>query len=216
MSQFKLRDLLAAVFMIAIGLALFIPLIQKAREEARRSSCANNFKNIALALHNYHSAYQQLPQAMGGTASNGYRLSGLVALLPFVGAGSLWEQISNPMMVDGGTFPSMGPSPENLSYPPWREPYLAYQCPTDGSLVPDADRDFGRTNYTFCIGDNARNLHVKKPLNEVRGMFSPRVVTTFADVTDGLSNTIMAGEIANAQRATETWSVRRRCTTIGS
>jgi hypothetical protein len=74
-----------------------------------------------------------------------------------------------------------------------------YRCPTSASLHSGSSLGFEKTNYTFCIGDSVKNIHDHKPLNQVRGMFSPRVVTTFADVTDGLSNTIMGGEIANAQ-----------------
>lgn len=199
MPQFRLRDLLAAILLIAVLLAVLVPLIQRAREESRRMSCASTLKNIGLAIHNYHSAYKQLPLAMGGSAGNGYRISGLVGLVPFIGDQTLWDQLSGVATGTGIRFPESVPSPTDVDYAPWRTQLRYYQCPTDGNVARDPNRDFGRTNYTFCIGDGVKGIHDPKSLNLVRGMSSPRVVTKFADVTDGLSNTIMAGEVANAR-----------------
>ncbi len=70
------------------------------------------FQTAGLGLHNYHAAYNRLPQQGGGTnggggTNNGLFLSILVPMLPFVEQQSLWEQISNPL----GTYPAMGPVP---------------------------------------------------------------------------------------------------------
>ena len=100
-------------------------------------SCSNNFKQIGLAIHNYHSAYKQLPTQGSGTgiglnSPNWWQrgndaskmcLSAFVGLTPFMEQQSLWEKISNPMAetVTGaappgntglpGQWPAMGPSP---------------------------------------------------------------------------------------------------------
>lgn len=199
MPRYRLRDIFVVMFVIAVLLAVLLPRIQRLREDSRRASCANNLKNLGLAIHNYHSAYRQSPSAMAGTAANEYRLSGLVALTPFLGEIPLWEEISNPFTAGALQFPAMGPSPTNQSYPPWSKQIWLLQCPTDAKLDRVSNPGFANTSYTFCIGDSVSNIHLSKSKNQSRGMFSPRGVITFRDVIDGLSHTIMAAEIGNAR-----------------
>ncbi len=140
-------------------------------------SCSNNFKQLGLALHNYHSAYKQIPMQGVGTDNgvtgqnwwssynthNYWRLSALVGLTPFMEQQSLWEQISNPnsQRSDGNTgagigtpanpWPAMGPTPQNIQYIPWATEIPTLRCPSDpGVGLPS----LGRTNYGMGMGDS--------------------------------------------------------------
>ncbi len=219
---FTLVELLVVIAIIGILVGLLLPAVQAAREAARRMSCSNNFKQIGLGIHNYHSAYSQLPTHGSGTtgtagpevpgnnsrhgnttAHSNSRLSMLVGILPFVEQQASWEQISNPL----GSFNPMGPSPENAGYAPWSTDFASFRCPSDpGRGLPA----LGRTNYAACIGDStwfssmwkhssANYDNATKVSNEIRsahrGFFRNFQKTKFRGCLDGLANTIAMGEI---------------------
>lgn len=211
---FTLVELLVVISIIGVLVALLLPAVQSAREAARRMSCSNNLKQIGIGYHNYHSAYRQLPAQGGGTDGVGFenhntlRLSALVGLLPFIEQQSLWEEIKFPS-VDNGIYPAMGPPPWISIYPPWRTESAAFRCPSDpGSGLPAV----ARSNYALSTGDAVEAMDtggfdsnqphsrdVGRALEisvSGRGMFVFREYMQFRDVLDGLSNTIMAGEIA--------------------
>ncbi len=100
---FTLVELLVVIAIIGILVGLLLPAVQAAREAARRMSCSNNLKQLALASHNFESAYKRFPPGfIGGTQNeiaNGQHWNStrnsyvghLVYLMPFMEANALYQ-----------------------------------------------------------------------------------------------------------------------------
>ena len=238
---FTLVELLVVIAIIGVLVGLLLPAVQAAREAARRMSCSNNFKQIGLGMHNYHSAFGQLPKhgtgplagsrsAMSGANANWpreltfqhQRLSALVGLLPYVEQQAMWETVSNRLTIGTTQFFEFGTIPwtelnggttqfttDGVTYQPWFTDIPSFRCPSDpGFGLPLA----GRTNYAVCWGDTAEaamntgpftsgdfktinNGSSERYRDAARGVFGTYVDDEFRDILDGLSNTIMMGEI---------------------
>jgi competence protein ComGC len=93
---FTLRDMLIGVAAIGVLLALAMPLIQSARETARKNNCVNNMKQLVLSLHNYHDYRNQFPNvtstqirgvapaSLSTESSSGTGYHWLVSVLPYL------------------------------------------------------------------------------------------------------------------------------------
>jgi prepilin-type N-terminal cleavage/methylation domain-containing protein/prepilin-type processing-associated H-X9-DG protein len=91
---FTLVELLVVIAIIGILVALLLPAIQAAREAARRSACQNNFKQVGLALQNYHSAKNCFPPGTTDHTSENYEgYSWAVYLLQYIEGGTIYDQI---------------------------------------------------------------------------------------------------------------------------
>lgn len=177
---FTLVELLVVIAIIGVLVGLLLPAVQAAREAARRMSCSNNFKQIGLAIHNYHSAYKQLPVQSGGTGlgqgknswwegsttTNHEELSMHVGLTPFIEQQSVWDKVvnggsqtvsGNPPNTPTGLWSPMGPNPRadrgdrSDDFIPWATEIPTFRCPSDpGTGRPGR----GRLNYAASLGDS--------------------------------------------------------------
>lgn len=207
-TAFTLVELLVVIAIIGVLVGLLLPAVQAAREAARRMSCSNNMKQLGLAIHNYHSAYNQLPtQGSGSTREglgifaasddvNGASHSALVGMLPFIEQQALWEQFSNPMNIDidGASPPARtAPLPYNAFgptliyswtgdlYVPVMTEVPAFRCPSDPGTSGSPTR--GRTNYAMCLGDTVNIFQINGPFNNnfVRGSGGIPVISKATD-----------------------------------
>ncbi|MCA9129661.1 MAG: DUF1559 domain-containing protein [Planctomycetales bacterium] len=193
-SGFTLVELLVVIAIIGILVGLLLPAVQAAREAARRMQCSNNLKQMGLALHNYASAYKAFPARKGGTFWNGsqnesgnrYRLSGHIALLPYIEQTAMYNaiQAGDP----SATIP-IAPGGRNAwgGWTPWNVSPGYLKCPSDpGPLQTNRDNSYG-----FSTGDSVYNV---RDGMQVRGLFANRVYRSFGSISDGTSNTIAMSE----------------------
>jgi prepilin-type processing-associated H-X9-DG protein len=148
-----------------IMVALLLPAVQAAREAARRTQCSNNLKQIGLAVLNYHDTYKCFPAAVLTDEDGQPMRSWRVAILPYVEQTPLFDEYDFSEPWDGPNNRAL----HNVSIP-------TYGCPSDpASTSPD-------TNYVMIVGEGTLGG-------------TPNETVRMSDVTDGLSNTILAIEV---------------------
>jgi len=216
---FTLVELLVVIAIIAVLIGLLLPAVQSAREAARKSSCTNNTKNLALAVLNYTSARNQLPpcamnkdflSATGDvhdySLRNSHRLSYIVAVLPFMEQEALFDECMSALR-DANLRPwSTAVAPASPTVFETKLPSLL--CPSDPNGLGGA---LGRTSYHCNRGDirvhydwEARRSPFTR--NHVgtggpTGTMARATTSTLASITDGTSKTIMLGEVATGSSA---------------
>ena len=90
-SAFTLVELLVVITIIGILIALLLPAVQAAREAARRMQCANNLKQVGVALLNYEHACGTFPPG-GLTLPSSCGHSWWVRILPYVEQENIFDQ----------------------------------------------------------------------------------------------------------------------------
>jgi prepilin-type processing-associated H-X9-DG protein len=169
---------------------LLLPAVQDARDAASRASCQNNLKQIGLALHNYHGSHGCLPPDIQQTSFSkndpNQILGWMVFILPELEMEGVYNSAITACRLDR----------DPLHNPPHSGMEAVVRpaiCPSDGRLRRTITDAYGvKSSYTSYVGiGGSVSPGAAKGKAGVLGM-GERV--TFAMVTDGLSNTVVAGE----------------------
>ena len=212
---FTLIELLVVIAIIAILIGLLLPAVQKVRESSARLTCSNNLKQIALAVHGFQDAQNQIPYNLNpntyGYDDNGRSWSWLVRILPFIEQAGLFSNLRQD---------SLGPTPAAADVPTFNSlaaiqavVVKSYVCPSDpGSGKLSYNRangstgsGTGPTNYKGVAGSNwgwgsflnTGHTGNNNGIDAGNGIFYRSDNTRalqLSRIADGTSNTLMIGE----------------------
>ena len=210
-----LIELVVVIGIIALLIALLFPAVQAAREAARRTTCQNNIRQIAIALLNHHDSAGRLPPGWESWQANGGPGWGWSAKLPdFLEQASLGSN-AGPGIGPGGPHAGGKPigDPANKAF---RETSIALLiCPSDPSekrfMLHQQSGGAGgggggggagsgpggppmfevaRANYSGVFGSE----NIEANPQQGNGVFFQNSRVRFADILDGQSNTLLIGE----------------------
>ena len=215
-SGFTLIELLVVIAIIAVLIGLLLPAVQAAREQARRSACTNNLKQIGLALANYANRHGTLPP--------GYQSNYSPLFQAELGPGWGWASMILPDLEQQSLHDSIvfeAPMQASIMATARLVPLNVFLCPSDNmprgwtatssetwiyagqiysSSIPICD--VAGSNYIGVFG-------IAEPGVNGEGVFSRGSFMPLAMITDGLSNTLCVGERSeNLQqgRGMATWT----------
>jgi len=195
-TAFTLIELLVVIAVISVLVALLLPAVQAARESSRRTQCASQLKQLALAAHHFEDAYHKLPSSVRPAGLTTLpRIAGLTLTLPFIeqqGTYDAYDQTKNWF------------DAENLPVTKQRIPI--FNCPSayltnrlDGipEQNPWSATVVAISDYSPTIGVDQRLASAKLVDVADVGILPKNGTPRLADVVDGLSTTIMYAESAS-------------------
>ena len=218
---FTLVELLVVIAIIGVLVALLLPAVQMAREAARASQCKNHLKQLGLALHQYHDVMGRLPPGWAANKPEGVPGWGwMPAVFPYLEQRNLDENLIQRRLPIA--------APQNQQARETAIPVLL--CGSDAqpklfTIFGGADEDheeheegseehaegnidvgtalfrIARTNYVGVFGTS----EIEETPAAGEGAFFFQSRTRFAQVTDGLSNTVMVGE-RGTKRGNSVWA----------
>ncbi len=203
-TAFTLVELLVVIAIIGILVALLLPAVQSAREAARRTQCANNLKQLGLAVLNYESTQNRLPPGsvaegyFAGRAtsqpgsgfpnvldSNHQSLGWIAYVLPFMEQSATYDMISGSMDLNinrlGVPFYD---ETQPVAYAAAQNGFGGLQCPTTPKELPASG-----FQVLYAVDENARYLRLRMSLLRTESGILGR--------TDYLGCSGLSGEVGN-------------------
>ena len=213
---FTLVELLVVIAIIGVLVALLLPAVQTAREAARRSQCTNNLRQLGLALHGHHDVFNILPFAR--TGGRPQSISWAPLILPYIEQKNLLDLFVSPISNGSSTFPMYTPASEtattninitinNINRTQFQDtgamniPVKIFTCPTRRKpTFVSANGGTANGNESGICSDYAANYGTTTNALANDGPFWLNealhygVGQRFAEISDGLSTTVLFGE----------------------
>jgi len=192
---FTLVEALVVIAIIGILVALLLPAVQMAREAARRAQCSNNLRQLGLAAQTFHDAHNKLPSSVRPAGLTTLpRIAGLTLSLHYIEQGNAYAKYDQSKnWFDAPNLPVTSQQIKTYLCPstpePKRQDGIPEASPWVGNLV-------AVTDYSPTIGVDQRLLSAGLVDAAGSGALPKNGDPRFADVTDGLSNTIFYAESA--------------------
>ena len=179
-----LIEILVVASVVAVFVGLLAAAVQQARASAARAACANNLRQLVVAVHGYVAQGGPLPRGCEYPAPTRQQInvntgmSWQTSLLPSLGEPAVWANAVAAFAADpAGNQPSLHAKAATAAP-------AVFRCPSE-TLATNAVTGFGLTSYQGVAGTSLRRED---------GVFHQWVLLRYADLTDGASNTLMAGE----------------------
>lgn len=199
-AAFTLVELLVVVAIVGVLTGMLLPAVQQAREASRRTSCTNRLKQLGLAMQNHIAARGALPAGSiakpdprsATTPWTFYRWSAWAALAPYMEFESTVERLDLDKPMYGV---NLAVTSDNVAGVAQIVPDLL--CPSDAQLA--VNPKFGPTNYAVLTGTGVGG---GRPF-DTDGPFGVNSAVRPAQISDGLSKTVLVSESTLGQPRTE-------------
>ncbi len=232
-SGFTLVELLVVIAIIGVLVALLLPAVQAARAAARRTQCQSNLKQVGLAVLNYESANKALPALMSwfddGDPNTSAKRTDLgpnwvIDILPFLEQQATYDafdftvpitntlnelarsNVISPLLcpedTENNSVKFSGENSRQLSE--FGDNWARGNYGANGGLYFTPSGDFNVDTWLINHWADATK----------RGVLAPRIRTKLSRITDGTSNTILAGEIRAGVSESDlrgTWAMSGAC-----